>query len=148
MYIFIGPPSISNFTTTKQVDKGGSLLLRCEALIPNLQNVNQAVNFQWAKYGQDGEETILPIPDNDERVTIESHRDSNRLHFFYGTLQLNTLSQLDSGSYTCRIDSFIGTSSYTTDTVSVNVKCNSITHCHAVIYILTIHRIHIYFSCA
>ena len=146
MYIFIGPPTISNFTTAKQIDKGGSLELRCEALIPNLQNVNQTVDFQWAKYGQDDKETIIPIPDNDERVVTASHRDPNRLHFFYGTLRINPLSQLDSGSYTCRINSSIGTSSYTTDTVSVNVKCNVIAHCHTLV--LTIHHVHFHFSCA
>ena len=122
MYIFIGPPAIRNFTTTRQVDEGGFLRLRCEALLPELQTMNQTVRFQWAKYGPDIKEIL--ISGNDGRMTTSNDHDPNRSHFYYGTLQIKPVSRLDSGSYTCRISGSFGTSSYSTDTVSVNVKCN------------------------
>ena len=121
----IGPPSIINFTTTRQVDEGGSLKLRCEADIPKLANVDQIISFQWAKYGKDGKEML--VSGNDRRVTAESCRDPNRFHFFHGIIQLKSLSRFDSGSYTCRINGSVGTSRFSTSSVRVNVKCNVIT---------------------
>ena len=118
---FVGPPSITNFWTTRQVDEGGSLDLRCEAQLPKLQRINQTISFQWAKYGQDTKD-IFPLG----RMTTAVHQDQN---FFYGTLRLSPASRSDSGSYTCRIRSSVGTSRYSSDSVSVNVKCNVITHC-------------------
>ena len=115
MYISVGPPAISNFTTTKQLDEGGSLELRCETRIPKLQSIDQTVSFQWAKDGQE----ILTR----DRMTTAVHQDPNRLNFFYGTFRLSPASRSDSGTYTCRISSSVGTSKYSSDGVSVNVKC-------------------------
>ena len=136
---FVGPPSITNFWTTRQVDEGGSLDLRCETQLPKLQRINQTVSFQWASYGQDAKDVFLV-----DRMTTTVHQDPNRLNFFYDTLRLSPVSRSDSGSYTCRIRSSVGTSKYSSDSVSVNVKCNVITHCHILILI---HRVHFYFSC-
>ena len=89
--------------------------------MPNLQSIDQTVIFQWAKYGKDGKK--IPILGNDGRKMTASYQDPNRLHFFYGTLQLNPVSRLDSGSYTCRISGSVGTSRYSSDSIKVNVKC-------------------------
>ena len=108
IYILIGPPSITNFTTSRQVDEGGSLELRCEAQIPKLQSINQTVSFQWANYGQDGKQKATS--GDDERMTTASYQDPNRLHFFYGILHLSPASRSDNGSYTCRISGSVDTS--------------------------------------
>ena len=146
LYILIGPPSIINFTTTKQVDEGGSLELRCEALIPQLANVDQIISFQWAKNGKDGKEML--VSGNDRRVTAENYRDPNWSHFFHGIFQLKTLSRFDSGSYTCRINGSIGTSSFSTNSVRVNVKCNVIIYTAIPTTDHSSHSFHFYFSCA
>ena len=126
-----------DFNTVLQVDEGSSVKLRCEAHIPRLQYVNQTVNFQWVRHGEDGKGMPISGTDNNDRVTTASFKDINRSHFFYGTLQLNPVSRVDSGSYACRLSGSVGTSSFSASSVSVNVKCNVTTHCH------TMHAYHL-----
>ena len=119
-----------DFNTVLQVDEGGSVKLRCEAHIPGQQYVKQIVNFQWVRYGEDGKGMLISGTDSDDRVTTASFKDTNRSHFFYGTLRLNSVSRVDSGSYACRISGSVGTSSFSASSVNLNVNCNVTTHCH------------------
>ena len=142
--ILIGPPSITNFTTVKEVDERSTLRLRCEADIPKLQATTQTVSFQWATFGEDGNEMILS--NTNDRVTIANHKDPNRSYFFYGTLQLKPLFRVDSGRYNCRISGSVGTSNFSANGIRVNVKCNNvIPHCHVLLIIL---YVSFYFSWA
>ena len=141
--VFVGPPFILDFTTVRQLDEGDPVELRCEA---HIQYVDQTVNFQWVRYGEDGKGMPISGTDSDDRVTTTSFKDTNRSHFFYGTLRLNSVSRVDSGSYACRISGSVGTSSLSASSVNVNVKCNVTTHCH------TMHTYHFqvdfHFRCA
>ena len=144
--MLIGPPSITNFATSKEVDERSSLKLRCEADIPylRLQSTTQTVTFRWAMFGQDGNEIILS--NSTDRVTIESHRDPNRSHFFYCTLQINPVFRVDSGRYTCRTNDSAGISNFSTNAISVNVKCNNVIYrCHVLLIILCVS---LHFSCS
>ena len=141
--ILIGPPSITNFTTVKEVDEGSTLKLKCEAYIPKLQNTTQTANIQWAKLEHGGNRIILS--NSSYRVTIASHKDSNLSHFFYGILQFNPVFREDSGRYTCRINGSVG-SSFSTNGITVNVKCNNvISRCQLLLIIL---YVSFHFSCA
>ena len=113
-----------------QVDEGGSLELKCEGHVPELQNRNQTVIFEWATYGKDGKEVIIS-------VTTASHKARSRLQ---STLLLKNVSRVDSGFYRCRINGSVGTSNYSTNGVNVNVKCNVITHFHIVYYTMAFIR--------
>ena len=139
----VGPPSITNFATVKEVDERSSLILRCEADIPKLQSAVQTVTFQWRTFAKGGIEILL-LNSND-RMIIESHKDPNRSHFFYGTLRLNPVLREDSGQYTCRTNGSLGTSNFSTNGIRVNVKCNDVIfRCHVLLIIL---YVSFHFSC-
>ena len=142
--MLIGPPSITNFATVREVDERSSLKLRCEADITKLQSTMQTVNFQWATIGKDGNEILLS--NKSGRMAIESHKDPNRSHFFYGTLQFNPVFREDSGLYTCRTKGSVGTSNFSTNGISVNVKCNDVIYRYHVLLIIL--NVAFHFSCA